>query len=216
VIIYTANYGGKDRIRTPRRTRLWNKDLKFVYFTDEPFESKVWDVVVEKRTGDSNRVAKWYKLHPHELFPGESTLWVDASIVVRKDPTKLFQGWEDMLLRNHHQRTNIYGEADTCVMAGRDAEAVKKQIAEYKRLGCPKDTGLYQNSTLLRKPSELAAEINRAWWAEIEKYSTRDQISLPYVLWANGFSVKSVDPKFFTGVFSRRGNHNYPGSKDLV
>ncbi len=208
MIVYTANYGGKDRMHTPRVTRLWNKDLKFVYFTDQAVESKVWDVVVEEKPGCSNRAAKWYKTHPHELFPGEDTLWVDSSMVVRKDPTKLFQGWDDMLLRNHPLRTNVYEEAKVCIEAGLDAEAVRKQIDDYRRGGCPKEAGLYINGILLRKPTSVTADLNEQWWQHIEKWSNRDQISLPYVVWANGFSFKTVDVSYLKGGFSSPGNHN--------
>ena len=30
------------------------------------------------------------------------------------------------------------------------------------------------------------------WWKEIEKYSNRDQVSLPYVLWKNGYQIGDV------------------------
>lgn len=214
MIVYTANYGGKDKMHTPRVTRLWNKDLKFVYFTDQAVESNVWDVrVIEYNHEDPNRIAKWYKLHSHVLFPGEETLWVDSSMVVRKDPTKLFQGWDDMILRNHPLRTNIYEEAEICIKEGLDAEAVRRQILDYARGGCPKEAGLYINGILLRKPTSVTADLNEQWWQQIEKWSNRDQISLPYVVWANGFSFKTVDVSYLTGVFSRPGNHNFREDK---
>ncbi len=216
VIVYTANYGDKDKLVTPRVTTSWDKDLRFVYFTDHPFESDVWDVVVEEKHGVSNRVAKWFKLHPHELFPGEPTLWIDATITVWKDPTRFLQGWEDILLRTHPKRNDIYEEADICIQASRDAVAVKEQVAEYRRQGCPKEAGLYINGTLFRKPTALTAELNRVWWRQIERYSYRDQISLPYVLWAQGLSFKEVAPDHFGDTFSPPRRHKFRGSKELT
>ena len=30
------------------------------------------------------------------------------------------------------------------------------------------------------------------WWEQIEMYSRRDQLSLPYVIWKNGFEYQDV------------------------
>lgn len=30
------------------------------------------------------------------------------------------------------------------------------------------------------------------WWNEMEKYSKRDQLSLPYIIWKNGYSFEDV------------------------
>lgn len=216
MIIYTANYGGKDKLREPRIADHWKRGIKFVYFTDQPIESQVWDVIVEKKQGDSNRLAKWYKINSHEVFPGEDTLWIDSSILLYNDPTKFFDGWDDMLLRKHRKRNDIYEEAKVCISSGRDAVGVKEQVAEYKRQGFPEKSGLYINGILFRKSTERTTELNKAWWEQICRYSVRDQISLPYVLRDKGFTFSEVEYKHFGRCFSKPAKHIRRGTKEPI
>ena len=217
MIVYTANYGGKDRFKEPLVADSWSKDLKMVYFTDQPFESDVWDVIVEKKTGDSHRLAKWYKINPHELFPGEPTLWLDASIRLMEDPTRFLQGWDNILVRTHRHRDDVYEEAEACIQAGRDIKySIVAQVAEYKRQGFPEKSGLYINGILFRKPTADTTRLNKAWWEQIRRYSSRDQISLPYVLHTQGVEFKEVEHLHFEKCFGSPGRHMFKGTKELV
>ena len=212
MIIYTANFGDKDVVKEPL---IRPDNTKFVYFTDRPFESDVWDVVIDNQQGDSNRIAKWYKINSHEVFPGESTVWIDASIGVLSDPTEFFQGWDNMLVRKHRDRNDIYEEAEACILSDRDPAAVRIQIAEYMQQGHPRNTGLYINSILFRKPTAATTDLNRAWWQEIKRHSFRDQLSLPYALRIQGTLVKEVEYSHFGDCFSGRRRHKFPGSKEI-
>ena len=42
------------------------------------------------------------------------------------------------------------------------------------------------------------------WWDEYIKFSKRDQLSLPYVMWKNGYSFNDVKKIDEEGVFWRR------------
>ena len=217
MIIYTANYGDKDRFREPRVKPSWNKDLKFVYFTDTPVESDVWDVIVEKKSGDSQRLAKWYKINSHELFPGELTVWVDASIRVLEDPTWLFKGWENMMVRTHPLRKDISEEAECCIESKRGNKTeIDAQLAAYKRQDFPEDYGLFLNGILFRKPTRAVTQLNMMWWKQICKYSSRDQISLPYVLYKQDILFKTVDVSYFGQCFSKAARHKFRGTKELT
>ena len=217
MVIYTANYGDKDRFREPRVNASWNKDLKFVYFTDQPVESDVWDVRVEKKSGDSQRLAKWYKINSHEVFPGERTIWIDASIRVLEDPTWLFEGWENMMVRTHPLRKDIYEEAECCIESNRgDVEDINAQVKDYEQQGFPEDYGLFLNGILFRKPTRDSKEVNQTWWKQICKYSSRDQISLPYVLYKQDILFKTVDTSYFKQCFSKAGRHKFRGTKELT
>ena len=216
MVIYTANYGNKDRFIEPVLSEIWNKKFKFVYFTDHPFESDVWDVVVEKKTGDSQTLAKWYKINSHEVFPGEATLWMDASIRPKEDPTKFFNGWDHIQVRTHRDRKDVYEEAKVCVESKRGVKTqIEKQVVEYKKQGFLKGSGLYINGILFRKPTNVIVEMNKTWWDQIQKYSARDQISLPYVLWVNNVPFKEVEYNHYKNCFSPRKRHVFRGTKEV-
>ena len=216
MIVYTANYGGKNKFGEPEIADSWSKDLKLVYFTDQPFESDVWDVVTEKKTGDSHRLAKWYKINSHELFPGEPTLWLDSSIKLLEDPTRFLQGWDNILVRIHRQGDDVYEEAAACIESGKgDSETINAQVAEYRKQRFPEKSGLYINGILFRKPTEATTRLNKAWWEQICKYSSRDQISLPYVLHTQGVGFREVEHLYFGQCFSSPARHRFKGTKEL-
>jgi hypothetical protein len=120
-----------------------------------------------------------------------------------------------MLVREHRDRNDIYEEAEVCIRSGRDSRAVAEQIDAYRKQGYPSGDGLYINSVLFRKPTDEVTALNKAWWQQIEKYSFRDQLSLPYVLHTQGTEIKKVEYTYFGECFSERRKHKFPGSKEL-
>ncbi len=113
MIAYSANIGHKDRYRQP----LWaSDDVECVYFVDdkERYESDLWDVrEMPRRLEDPRLEARWYKMHPHLLFPGEDTIWMDSSMIPIADPSPLFIN--DIVLYEHDNRDCVYEEAQTCL-----------------------------------------------------------------------------------------------------
>ncbi len=60
--------------------------------------------------------------------------------------------------------------------------ALKHQMRTYERGGLPHDSGLFETGVLLRKHSDRMNAFNERWWTEIEQHTSRDQVSLPFVL----------------------------------
>ncbi len=180
MIIYTANIGEKDEFVLPKAVQA---GVKYVYFVDDKskYESSVWDVrEVERKFDDSKIDAKWYKMHPHLLFPGENTFWIDANFRPVKYPSRLFI--RDLGLYRHGNRDCVYAEATHCLWKRvGNAELIRKQIAYYEEQGMPRHFGLFLGGVLMRTPA--AASFNEVWWEETLRFSARDQLSLPYALW---------------------------------
>ena len=59
---------------------------------------------------------------------------------------------------------------------------LEKQFKYYKQSNYPKHNGLYDCSFIMIVNNDTTKELGIHWWSEIEKFSSRDQISLPYVL----------------------------------
>jgi hypothetical protein len=74
-----------------------------------------------------------------------------------------------------------------------DKATAKRQIATYKKEGFPRHYGLYENSILIRNHhDEPTRRLMEEWWVEYLKYSTRDQLSLPYLIWKLGYDKKNI------------------------
>jgi len=187
IVVYTAIFGGKDRLIDPLER---HKGVDFVCFTDDPkMRSNIWDVRVCSPTNDNPcRAAKVFKVRPHHYFPDhEYSLWIDGNLRLMIDPKTLLTHLDDAKLAcfDHYERSCIYDEANICIKKGLDDPVViQRQMAKYRTDNYPPGNGLLYGGVLLRRHNVLAAVMN-GWWEEIENHSRRDQLSLPYVLSKN-------------------------------
>jgi hypothetical protein len=213
--MYSANIGSKDVLQPPR---VEPEGFEYVYFVDdkEQYESDTWDIrEVPVDFGDTRLTARWYKTHPHLLFSGEDTIWIDGNYTMIADPTPLFV--DDIVLFRHDasgDRACLYAEAAACLKLGAgNPEMLRKQVEYYKRQGMPELNGLIASNVLLRKPA--AALLNEEWWDQIVKFSRRDQVSLPYVLWKNATEYSSFSHQQKTQYFNKRRRHLFHGTKEV-
>jgi hypothetical protein len=157
--VYTAIINGYDKA-------IKNPDV--VFFTekcDEPF-----------------RRSRWYKTHPHVLFPGSDyTLWVDGNIeIIGEIPTPASD--IDIMTFKHSRRNCTYEEAAAVIKQHLDEKIkVYEQVFKYTKEGYPSNAGLYESPVILRKNTDKVNTFNEAWWEEICKHSRRDQISFTYL-----------------------------------
>ena len=208
MIVYTANFGNKDKLKIPLVDSSWDSKLKFFYFTDQEFPESIWETVIEKKPEDTTRTARWYKTHSHTLFPNETTLWIDANVTVIKDPSDLVDSCSQILTQEHPYRECLYEEVEYCLEINRgNAEEINKQETFYKSHNYPALFGLYSTRMVLRKSSSEITKLNEQWWEQIETFSSRDQISLPYVLWKCDIVCETISPEAFFTYFHKRGGH---------
>ncbi len=89
IIIYTAIFGGKDKLNEPE---FISPDCDYVCFTDSDLQSRIWKIkkVKPEIKNDSVRSAKVYKILPHKYFPDyDCSVWVDGNLLIKGDVTKL-------------------------------------------------------------------------------------------------------------------------------
>ncbi len=216
MIVYTANFGGKDKLKEPVMDSSWNKDLKFVYFTDQKFKTDIWDIRTQTVKGDSTRIARWYKTHPHVLFPGETTLWMDANLILIKDPTELANLCENILVQEHSFRTDVYEEAHYCLRKKKgEPKEVEAHLKAYQNIRFPRGTGLYTTRVLLRHDNPRTQRFNGLWWENIKEYSSRDQISLPLVLQTTRIHYNTIGFEELKLYFYKRGGHKFRGTREI-
>ncbi len=126
---------------------------------------------------------------PDEIFDNyEYSAYVDCKRPIKIDFDECVKklGDADFLTRKHPKRDCIYDEAKFCIdKKGKKGNIrdIEKQIHDYRIAGYPEHNGLYFTHWLFRRHTARVKWFCEHWWKQLERYSHRDQISLPYILW---------------------------------
>ena len=206
LVVYTAIYGDRDLLWEPS----WQADgVELVAFSDQPRSSDSWQTVTEPgRFSDPCRSAKWYKLHPQQLFPrAQASLWIDGSYLLVSDPRPTLDALKtDLGFPVHPWRRCAYKEARVCIKWDKDKRSViERQVARYRSVGFPENFGLVEANAIFRRHTEATRRFDTLWWQEIQHGSRRDQISLPFTFWRLGLPY-DVLPKRLKGVLDWKGH----------
>ena len=212
-VIYTALVGDYDEI-VPIKAGI-NYDC--FMFTDIALnkapKNTGWTFLkIDSRKGKSkNLINRWYKMHPHLLFPNhKSSIYIDANVQIN-DFSEIESRILDLektgfniSISDHIYRDCIYKEANAVVEFEKDTKKnVDDTVAVLKQDGYPEDNGLYENNFIFRHhhdPKVIA--LMHHWWDFINQYSCRDQLSLCYLLWKDG-----VESTYFFGQGNGVRNH---------
>ncbi len=221
IAVYTAIFGKKDDLLTPR---VIPPNCDFICFTDQPITSKIWEVRrVEAPLPDTTRCARRYKILAHEYLPEyELSMWVDGNVQLLKDPTPLFMKYlsdANLAVIDHGVssimplHTLLEHEARLFVMdkegkAQDDSEIIRKQGASYRSAGYPDTNGVAWTLLLLRRHNapDLVRTMN-AWWAELVAWSKRDQMSFNYVAWNEKLHFNYLPLDGTKNEYTARMNH---------
>jgi len=209
-VLYTARFGSPGRFKTHESTM---PDVPNIYYTDVDMKKGCHHrIPVGKgrfKRNDFYQVKKMNLNHiaipikrqrfvkiciPDEIFDNyEYSVYVDIKRPALIDFEKLLTFLEpksDFLIRIHRGRDCAYDEAKFLIKKGRfDSRAISKQMKFYQSEKFPAHNGLYRSAILFRRHTKRLKEFSRLWWAQVEKYSYRDQISLPYVAWKSGMKI---------------------------
>jgi len=136
--------------------------------------------------------AKIYKLLPHKFLDAEITVWLDGNISLQVPKEQIVEEWlgdADMAMLRHYKRQDIYWEAKWIPYAIKNhpdkretLKEVDDQIAHYEKIGVPRNIGLSMGGIIIRRNKPIVNRFNEAWWAEVCRWSVRDQLSFPVVL----------------------------------
>jgi len=170
----------------------------------------------------NRRNAKVYKILPHLFVPDyDYYIWIDSTHYVAVDPFDIIKEFlvnSDIALFKHPERSCVYEESELIKDINFDHHSlVDSQIEFYESMGFPKNYGLYELSCRIQRNTLKIKEAMLSWWEMICMYSSRDQLSLPYILRkynitpsiipgrANGISENHYLPQY-TGSYHSRTN----------
>jgi hypothetical protein len=202
-----------------------HEGVEYVYFVDQldkwryrdRIASSIWDVREIPRKYESGMMdAKWLKMHPHLLFPGENTAWCDGHFrSQQRSPLEVFDKFdEDMIVYKHGARGCLYEEAKFCMerRVGNKKD-LQRQVKRYRKEQMPEGFGLFQGNVLYRRPG--AAAFNEEWWKHVNTYSTRDQVSMPFLFWRGDASFFALKERLRAVYFRKGGGgrHIFHGTR---
>jgi hypothetical protein len=204
IIIYTCITARYDWLLPPL---FQSKEIEYICFTDTPnISAHGWSV---RPIADSikhlppNLINRHYKFFPHFYLPeSEWSIYIDGNLRLFKDLGAFVEDMEDqdiyMACPRHPQRNNIFDEAEACLQLGKfssnEETIIQDQLEFYRSEGMPPDLALSANYILVRKHSEpLLQKAMVLWWDQLQAYTKRDQISLPYAAWKTGLSLTMLE-----------------------
>jgi hypothetical protein len=201
IAIYTAIFGGYDKFIEPE---CLPDNCDFYIITDTVINhGSVWKLIpVDLKNfnleAKSNAIKnRFFKMFPDKLFPEyKYSIYVDGNIKIVTDLTEFITNFNKygIKMHNHYRRNCVYKEIDRCLMVGKDT--CSNLIAHREHLvneGMPREYGMLEAAIIVRDHhNPYCIELMNEWWSEFSKYSKRDQISLPYILWKNNIKVNEL------------------------
>ncbi|VFR00614.1 unnamed protein product [Cuscuta campestris] len=157
-----------------------------------------WRVILVKNLPfrDQRLNGKIPKMLPHRLFPNARfSIWVDSKSQFRRDPMGVFESllWRSnsvLAISEHGARSSVYDEAKAVVRKNKATpEEVEVQLTQYRHDGLPEDKrfngkkALAEASIIVREHNPTTNVFMCLWFNEVVRYTSRDQLSFPYVLW---------------------------------
>lgn len=159
---------------------------------------EIADNIVHNKGSMINR---YYKFHPFELFENnyDYSIYIDGNVQTVSNIDCLYSVAKDspigIAMHYHAGRICAYKDAEWCIYNKRGIEnKIREQMKFYMDQGFPRDFGLCEGTIIVVDlSSNVAKKIMKLWWEELcRSGSRRDQLSFPYVLWKNGFSITDV------------------------
>jgi hypothetical protein len=163
-----------------------------VAFTDDPnARSDTWAIrqLPPLIPTDLPRSSRFPKMCAHRVLPDyDVSLYIDTRVLLKTPPerilSELFDGHNaPMTCFRHDLRTTIEEEAEAIIGAGYDqADICRAQLAAYLEDSYGGAAPLIWGGVLMRSHNEeRIRDAMERWFAQILRYSRRDQLSFPYV-----------------------------------
>lgn len=199
ICLYTAIYGDRE-VGLDSKWQMFG--VPVLCFTDKTDLSCPGVTFIHSPAffNDPNRSAKIFKILPHLFLQNYSiSIWFDANMLPKEFDLNLLL--ENVLNRTnlalfaHPERDCIYKEADFCIAQQRDnPQTIRNQVENYRQRHYPENNKLYASGFLIRRHLHASIiKLSLLWWAEISKFSRRDQLSMPIVMHENKIEAHTIE-----------------------
>jgi hypothetical protein len=222
-LVYTCVAGGYDRVYPPL---VVDPDTDYVIVTDDAsLQVPGWrtHAVDASAYPTPQLMNRYFKMLAHREFKGyQASLYVDGNVRLLGSLRPVFQPFLSSGLPlkffRHPKRHTVASEIAACIQRGKvqDAGRLHAEWEHFQADGFADDAGLVEATILLK--DHLSADTDLAmalWWSLYQQHQTRDQTSLPYVLWKTGIGYAHHDfhfrdPNPYFGLYPHCGAAHVP------
>ena len=195
-LVYTCVFAGYDRIYPPVTVE---SGIDYVVITDDAsLRVSGWQTFLV----DSTKFATpksgnlYYRALSHRLFLGyDASLYVDGNVrvkgLIRPLIYEFLCSGSAIGAYHHPLRNTVASEVEVCVSSGKvyNSTVALSELADYIERGFTDDQGLVETTILLKNHSAADLDEGMSLWASLySTYLTRDQFSVPFVLWKTGMT----------------------------
>lgn len=181
ITVISAIAGGKDELlEQPKSDR-----AEYLAFMEDG-HSEFWKVKpICKKFVKPVYNAKIHKILAHKYCETPYIVTIDANLRLKVKPEELIQylGDNDIAAMVHPGRDDIYDEADACVAYGKgEPTEIAEQIRYYAGKNYQRHQGLSECGLIIRRNNQKTNDLFEKWWAEVCRFSERDQLSFPWII----------------------------------
>lgn len=178
--IYTVIFGNYEELKEPR---IITPGWKYICFTDQPFTSNVWQINSVDTWEDKRMHSREYKINFYKYIEDEESIYIDGAFQINCNLTDWWNGHfcYPMTFVQHPRRNCVFAEIDRCIELKRcDVAKLQAQRKAYEGKVKP-NSGVIQSGLMMRRRTDGVIWLMGKWWEELQKYSTRDQVSMAFV-----------------------------------
>ncbi|MEA4851981.1 MAG: DUF616 domain-containing protein [Paludibacter sp.] len=198
IVIYSVIVGDYDEILDPVYI---SEGCDYILFTDNKnIKSDIWKIhLLPELDFDNIRRARHVKIMAHQYLDEkyDCSIYVDGRTFIYGDIKQLvnsLQGNLVVFITHSFNTLTIRDEAKMCLKCNVVTEfEVNKQLNKYFNDGFPDNIGMVETGLLIRNHNHPKVKgLMNIWWQEIREETTRDQLSIMYVLWKTEFELYSI------------------------
>lgn len=183
--IITCIFGNYDNLIPAPKFAGWDCFL----FTDQDFtDSKGWIVKKREPWVDSRKQSRHIKILSHLHLPEhELVCYIDANLLLVKEPPS------HPIWGKHYSGRNLTQEARKIIELNKeDRTIIDRQMIFYTKHRFNSFPPLLQNGFFVRRHTEKINRLHELWWEQVDEFSYRDQLSLPFVMAKHGLSPENI------------------------
>jgi len=205
VYVCTALIGDYDFL-LPVNFYTYNKNWNYVCFSDKKRKIKGWEFKDLPR--HIANLSPFLKSRYIKIFcqsinnkPG-IYIYIDANVQLQKKfgllHNKFIESGFSLGLFSHPDRKNIFEEFERTLAVNKlnnNELIAKNQMKNYSEdVTFAKTNLLFENNIIFKKSDDNVLEtLMNNWWLEIIEWPTRDQFSLPYVVYKSNIKYYLID-----------------------
>ena len=199
IAVYTCVLGHYDHIQEPAY-QPDNVDYYIITDQELPADSRWQKISADALCEEGWTVSeknRYCKMHPDRLFPDyRYSVYVDGNIKIISDLTPyVYRIGACGIAMHHHARRNCaYDELKAVQAIGKlDAQSAENYRRYLEAMQFPRQYGLAEGNVIVREHhNETCRKVMRLWWRQFRNRISRDQVSLPLVLYKLGIPMEEI------------------------